>query len=196
MTKKIFLSLMAVLGLFLSAHAQEREITGSVKDHAGAGIVGATILVEGTTKGTTSGADGSFSIKAAPDNVLVVSFMGYQSHTIKVGTQTRIDVVLKENTQAIDDVIVVAFGTAKKEAFTGSATVIKSDDIAKSQQSNMAQALAGKVAGVQVTNTSRTAGRESDDPHPRFQFAQRRQRSALDRGRHALLGRPEQPQPE
>ena len=98
---------MAVLGLLLSAHAQEREITGSVKDHAGAGIVGATILVEGTTKGTTSGADGSFSIKAAPDNVLVVSFMGYQSHTIKVGTQTRIDVVLKENTQAIDDVIVV-----------------------------------------------------------------------------------------
>ena len=95
MTKKIFLSLMAVLGLLLSAHAQEREITGSVKDHAGAGIVGATILVEGTTKGTTSGADGSFSIKAAPDNVLVVSFMGYQSHTIKVGTQTRIDVVLK-----------------------------------------------------------------------------------------------------
>ena len=91
MTKKIFLSLMAVLGLLLSAHAQEREITGSVKDHAGAGIVGATILVEGTTKGTTSGADGSFSIKAAPDNVLVVSFMGYQSHTIKVGTQTRID---------------------------------------------------------------------------------------------------------
>ena len=83
MTKKIFLSLMAVLGLLLSAHAQEREITGSVKDHAGAGIVGATILVEGTTKGTTSGADGSFSIKAAPDNVLVVSFMGYQSHTIK-----------------------------------------------------------------------------------------------------------------
>lgn len=73
MTKKIFLSLMAVLGLLLSAHAQEREITGSVKDHAGAGIVGATILVEGTTKGTTSGADGSFSIKAAPDNVLVVS---------------------------------------------------------------------------------------------------------------------------
>ena len=70
MTKKIFLSLMAVLGLLLSAHAQEREITGSVKDHAGAGIVGATILVEGTTKGTTSGADGSFSIKAAPDNVL------------------------------------------------------------------------------------------------------------------------------
>jgi len=136
MTKKIFLSWMAVLGLLLSAHAQEREITGSVKDHAGAGIVGATIVVEGTTRGTTSGADGVFSIEAAPDNVLVVSFMGYQSHTIRVGSQTRIDVVLKEDTQAIDDVIVVAFGTAKKEAFTGSAAVIKSDDITKSQQSN------------------------------------------------------------
>ena len=158
MTKKIFLSWMAVLGLFLSAHAQEREITGSVKDHAGAGIVGATIVVEGTTRGTTSGADGVFSIEAAPDNVLVVSFMGYQSHTIRVGSQTRIDVVLKEDTQAIDDVIVMAFGTAKKEAFTGSAAVIKSDDIAKSQQSNVAQALAGKVAGVQIANTSGQPG--------------------------------------
>ena len=158
MTKKIFLSLMAVLGLFLSAHAQEREITGSVKDHAGAGIVGATILVEGTTKGTTSGADGSFSIKAAPDNVLVVSFMGYQSHTIKVGTQTRIDVVLKENTQAIDDVIVVAFGTAKIEAFSGSAAVIKSDEIAKVQTSNVATALIGRVAGVQTSSTSGDLG--------------------------------------
>ena len=158
MTKKIFLSWMAVLGLFLSAHAQEREITGSVKDHAGAGIVGATIVVEGTTRGTTSGADGVFSIEAAPDNVLVVSFMGYQSHTIRVGSQTRIDVVLKEDTQAIDDVIVVAFGTAKKEAFTGSAAVIKSDDITKSQQSNVAQTLAGKVAGVQIANTSGQPG--------------------------------------
>ena len=158
MTKKIFLSWMAVLGLLLSAHAQEREITGSVKDHAGAGIVGATIVVEGTTRGTTSGADGVFSIEAAPDNVLVVSFMGYQSHTIRVGSQTRIDVVLKEDTQAIDDVIVVAFGTAKKEAFTGSAAVIKSDDITKSQQSNVAQTLAGKVAGVQIANTSGQPG--------------------------------------
>ena len=159
-------------------------------------IVGATILVEGTTKGTTSGADGSFSIKAAPDNVLVVSFMGYQSHTIKVGTQTRIDVVLKENTQAIDDVIVVAFGTAKKEAFTGSATV---HQIGRHRQVAAVERSAGsgrKGRGRAADQHLRTAGRESDDPHPRFQFAQRRQRSALDRGRHALLGRPEQPQPE
>ena len=67
MTKKIFLSLMAVLGLFLSAHAQEREITGAVKDHAGAGIVGATILVEGTTSGSTTDASGHFSRNAPED---------------------------------------------------------------------------------------------------------------------------------
>ncbi len=159
MTKKIFLSWMAVLGLLLSAHAQEREITGSVKDHAGAGIVGATIVVEGTTRGTTSGADGVFSIEGRTGQCAGrVVFMGYQSHTIRVGSQTRIDVVLKEDTQAIDDVIVVAFGTAKKEAFTGSAAVIKSDDITKSQQSNVAQTLAGKVAGVQIANTSGQPG--------------------------------------
>ncbi len=75
MTKKIFLSLMAVLGLFLSAHAQEREITGSVKDHAGAGIVGATILVEGTTKGTTSGADGK--LRSKPHRTMCWSYRSW-----------------------------------------------------------------------------------------------------------------------
>lgn len=151
-----------MLGACLSAFAQQLQVTGTVKDHTGNPVAGATILVEGSTTGTTSNADGSYSITAPSDATLLVSFIGYQPQQIAVAGKSRIDISLKEDTQSIDDVIVVAFGTAKKEAFTGSATVIKSDDIAKSQQSNVAQALAGKVAGVQLTNSSGQPGAAPD----------------------------------
>lgn len=158
MLKKLLFTLSVTLSLCLASFAQQVQVTGTVKDNAGNPVAGATILVEGTTNGTTSNADGSYSITAASDATLLVSFIGYQSQKHAIAGKTRIDIVLKEDSQAIDDVIVVAFGTAKKEAFTGSAAVIKSDDIAKSQQSNVAQALAGKVAGVQLTNTSGQPG--------------------------------------
>ncbi|WP_308503108.1 TonB-dependent receptor [uncultured Alistipes sp.] len=158
MVKKLLITLTVLLGLCLSTFAQQLQITGTVKDQTGTPVAGATILIEGTTIGSTSNADGSYTISAPSDAKLLFSFIGYQPQQIAVAGKTRIDITLKEDSQAIDDVIVVAFGTAKKEAFTGSATVIKSDDIAKSQQSNVAQALAGKVAGVQLTNTSGQPG--------------------------------------
>ena len=158
MVKKLLITLTVLLGLCLSTFAQQLQITGTVKDQTGTPVAGATILIEGTTIGSTSNADGSYTISAPSDAKLLISFIGYQPQQIAVAGKTRIDITLKEDSQAIDDVIVVAFGTAKKEAFTGSATVIKSDDIAKSQQSNVAQALAGKVAGVQLTNTSGQPG--------------------------------------
>ncbi|HIY14436.1 MAG TPA: TonB-dependent receptor [Candidatus Alistipes cottocaccae] len=162
MLKKLLFTLSVALGLCLTALAQQIQVTGTVKDPAGNPVAGATILIEGTTSGTTTNADGGYSISASPNATLLVSFIGFQSQQIAVAGKTRIDILLKEDSQAIDDVIVVAFGTAKKEAFTGSATVIKSDDIAKSQQSNVAQALAGKVAGVQLTNTSGQPGKSPD----------------------------------
>ena len=158
MVKKLLITLTIVLGTCFPALAQQLQVSGTVKDHTGTPVAGATILVEGTTMGTTSNADGSYIIEAPSDATLLVSFIGYQSQQIAVAGKTRIDITLKEDSQSIDDVIVVAFGTAKKEAFTGSATVIKSEDISKSQQSNVAQALAGKVAGVQLTNTSGQPG--------------------------------------
>ena len=158
MVKKLLITLTVILGLCLSTFAQQLQITGTVKDQTGTPVAGATILIEGTTNGSTSNADGSYTITAPSDAKLLISFIGYQPQQIAVAGKTRIDITLQEDSQAIDDVIVVAFGTAKKEAFTGSATVIKSDDIAKSQQSNVAQALAGKVAGVQLTNTSGQPG--------------------------------------
>lgn len=162
MIRKLLVTLLVALGTCISSLAQQLQVTGTVKDQAGQPVAGATILVQGSTAGTTSNADGSYVIAAPAQGTLQVSFIGYQSQQIPVGDKTRIDIVLKEDAKAIDDVIVVAFGTAKKEAFTGSATVLKSDDIAKTQQSNVAQALAGKVAGVQLTNTSGQPGKSPE----------------------------------
>ena len=158
MVRKIVLSLIAVLGICAVAMAQNQQVSGTVTDAAGAPVAGATVMVDGTTVGTTTSADGAYSISVPREGVLLVTFIGYEPQRIAVAGKTRVNVVMKEDTQAIDDVIVVAFGTSKKEAFTGSATVIKADDIAKSQQSNVAQSLAGKVAGVQISNESGKPG--------------------------------------
>ena len=159
MVKKILLSLIAFVGggILLSS-AQNKQVTGTVADAQGKPVAGATVMVDGTTIGTTTATDGKFALKAPANAMLAITFIGYEPVKVAVAGRTNIKVTLKEDTQAIDDVIVVAFGTAKKEAFTGSAAVIKSDDIAKSQQSNVAQSLAGKVAGVQLSNESGKPG--------------------------------------
>ena len=153
MVRKLVLSLIAVLGVSF-AIAQNKQVSGTVADANGAPVAGATVLVEGTNVGTTTGADGKFALAAPANGNLVVSFVGYETQIVAIGGKTNVSIALKEDATAIDDVIVVAFGTATKEAFTGSAAVVKSDDIAKRQVTNVAQALAGAAAGVQVTSTS------------------------------------------
>lgn len=115
-------------------------------------------MVDGSHVGTTSNGDGSFTITAPGNGSLVVSFIGYETQKVAIGGKTRINISLKEDAQAIDDVIVVAFGTAKKDAFTGAAKVIKSDDLIKTQSSNVGDALVGKIAGVQFSSASGRPG--------------------------------------
>ena len=158
MVRKLVLSFIAMLCVVAFASAQTRQVTGTVKAADGNPVAGATVVVEGTTRGTTTGSDGTFAIAAPADGTLKVSFIGYVTQSIAVAGKTRIDVTLQEDTQAIDDVIVVAFGTAKKEAFTGSAKVIKSDELAKSQSANVTDAMVGKIAGVQFTSASGRLG--------------------------------------
>ena len=159
MVRKILLSLIALLGggILLSL-AQNKQVSGTVSSADGKPVAGATVMVDGTQVGTTSNADGSFTISAPGNGSLVVSFIGYETQKVAIANKTRINITLKEDTQAIDDVIVVAFGTAKKEAFTGSAKVIKSDDLIKTQSSNVQDALVGKIAGVQFTSASGRPG--------------------------------------
>ncbi len=157
MVRKIVLSLIAVLGLCVHGFAQVQQVSGTVTDPTGMPIIGATVVIDGTTTGTTTGIDGDFVINAAADATLSVSFVGFQSVQVPVAGQSTLSITLREDT-AIEEVIVVAFGTAKKEAFTGSSTVVKSEDLMKTQSANISDALVGKVSGVQFNSASGSLG--------------------------------------
>ncbi len=161
MVRKLVLSLIAVLGLYLVAEAQQRTITGTVSDPSGKPVAGATVVVDGTNVGTTTGADGKFTVAAPADGKLNVSFVGYESQTVAIAGKTRVDVTIQEDLHAIDDVIVVAYGTTTKEAFTGSASVIKTEDLAKRQTGNVMNALTGVVPGLQMKGASGQPGTDN-----------------------------------
>ena len=111
-----------------------------------------------TTNGVVSDLDGNFAISVPATATLEVSCVGYVTRQVPVDGQTRLTIILEEDAEMLDDVVVVAFGKMKREAFTGSAGVMKSDELAKAQVSNATQALAGRVAGVQINNTSGQLG--------------------------------------
>ena len=162
MVRKLVLSLIAVLGGgMLLAMAQSRQLSGTVVDQAGSPVVGATVMVEGSTVGTTTGAGGRFTLAVPADGTLQVSFIGYQTQSVPVNGRTSVEIRLSEDTKAIDEVLVVAYGTAKKESFTGSAAVIKSENLEKRVVSNVSKALDGQVAGVQTTSGSGQPGSEA-----------------------------------
>ena len=161
MVKKVVLSMVAtlLLGCF-GAFAQGQRVTGTVTDETGSPVIGAAVVVEGTTRGTSTDLAGYFEIAASADANLVVSYLGYQTQTVAVAGRSVVDVTLVPDSEQIEEVVVQAFGTAKKEAFTGSASTIKSDELVKTQSSSVANALSGKVAGLQTTQGSGRLGSE------------------------------------
>ncbi len=161
MVKKVVLSMVAtlLLGCF-GAFAQGQRVTGTVTDETGAPVIGAAVVVEGTTRGTSTDVAGYYQIQASADANLVVSYLGYQTQTVAVAGRSTVDVVLVTDSEQIEEVVVQAFGVAKKEAFTGSAATIKSDELTKTQSSSVANALQGKVAGLQTSQGSGSLGSE------------------------------------
>lgn len=158
MIRKFIATLTLALTAVTASFAQDHQVTGTVTDQDGEPVIGASVLIGGTKDGTFTDVDGNYSLTVAPDAVLTVSSIGFQTLEVPVGGRSLINITLNEDSQTLEGTIVVAFGTAKKDAYTGSAAVVKSEDISRSQQSNAAQALVGKVAGVQLTNTSGQPG--------------------------------------
>lgn len=140
-----------------SAPQQTRKVTGTVSDTMGP-IVGANIVQKGTMNGTTTDMDGKFSIEVSGDATLEVSFIGYVSQTIAVKGQSVINVTLREDTQALDEVVVVGYGTMKKKDLTGAVASVKMDDAPVGTVSTISHALAGKAAGLQVSTVSAQPG--------------------------------------
>ncbi len=153
---------MVLTLLLLSAtiFAQERVITGTVTEgDEGQTIVGGTVLIKGTTSGTITSPDGKYSIPVrGNDDILVFQFIGLVSKEVPVGDKTVINVQLDVETTALDEVVVIGYGTQKKSDLTGSVAVISSEEIIKSNAATLDKALQGKAAGVLVTNTSGVPG--------------------------------------
>ena len=151
----------ALLCFAVAAYAQQR-VTGTVTDAKGEPVIGASVVVEGTTNGTTTGVDGTFSLNAPADAKLVVSFLGYAGQTIAVGGQTAVQVVLQEDAAMLDDVVVIGFGVVKKRDLTGSVSSVKADKLLQAPTSSVVTSLQGRVAGLDIDgSTMRIRGNRS-----------------------------------
>lgn len=144
----------------LWALAQTITVKGIVKDPTGEPIIGASVIETGTTNGMITDLDGNFTMKVPSNAKLTVSFVGYQSQTIDVAGRTSIQVILKDDTQALDEVVVVGYGTARKSDVTGSIANVNSKTLKEIPSQNFTQALQGRVAGVEINRTSSRPGSE------------------------------------
>ncbi len=157
MRKSLLILCNLFLCLTLFGQTQNR-VTGSVTAKDGSAI-SASIQVKGTTQGTTSDAAGKYTLNNVPSNAtLVFSSVGYKTQEERLNNRSVINVALEADAQALDEVIMVAYGTSTKESFTGSASVIKNDDIKDVPVTSFQDALVGKASGVSVTKGSGTVG--------------------------------------
>ena len=162
-----FKSIVALTCLLLtsaSAFAQTKTVTGTVTDATNEPLIGASVLVQGTSTGTITDMDGKYSISVTPEDVLVFSYVGMNAQSVKVGTQNVINVTLKEDSQMLAETVVIGYGSAKKRDLTGSITNIKGEEIANKPATNPLSSLQGKVAGVQIVNS----GHAGADPEIRI----------------------------
>lgn len=144
----VFLSLICVF-----AYSQGRQIHGVVKDNTGEPMIGVNVLVKGTTNGTITDLDGNFTIQGvSATDVIVVSYIGYITSETTVGSQSEFNIVLKEDSETLDEVVVIGYGTVKRRDLTGSVASVSGEKIAANPVPTVAQALQGQLPGVTVTS--------------------------------------------
>lgn len=162
--RKLFFSLV-LLAVSLATSAQNITLTGKVTDDAGNGIVGVTVLLKGTSTGTTSGIDGSYTLYAAPSGQSVLRFecLGYQTVEAPFMTGKSVyNATLHESFESLDDVVVVAYGVQKKVNLTGAVSSMKVSDVTDIPVSNASALLQGRMSGVTVSSFSSQPGKDED----------------------------------
>lgn len=133
----------------LNAVAQQLNVTGNVKDALGEYIIGASVLVKGTTNGTITDIDGNFSVSGVEKgSVLEISYIGYVSQSITINDEKPLLIILKEDSETLEEVVVVGYGVQKKANLTGAVTSMKSDELLKSRAANATTALVGQMPGL------------------------------------------------
>lgn len=152
------LLLLFCLTLPVQAWAQKQTLTGTITEPNGEPIIGATVIEDGTNNGTATDLEGNFSINVNPKGTIRVSYVGFTPQEIKVNGRSHIDIVLHEDNQVLDELVVVGYGMMKKSDMTGAISSVKGDDLAKRTTTNPAEALQGKIAGVNVMKAGGNAG--------------------------------------
>lgn len=143
------------------AFAQGKQITGVIKDGTGEPMIGVNVLVKGTTNGTITDFDGKFTISDVKNSdVLTITYVGYVQQSIPVGNQTSFNIILKEDTETLDEVVVIGYGTVKKRDLTGSVASVSNETLTANPVSDVSQALQGKLAGVSVVSQDGRPGAE------------------------------------
>jgi TonB-dependent starch-binding outer membrane protein SusC len=156
---KVMIFLLPILFFSLWGFGQATTISGTVKDEAGTPLPGVTVVVKGTTIGTITNTEGNYSISAPIDaKSLIFSFVGMSSQEIEIDGKTQIDVDLKPDIQGLEEVVVVGYGTQRRKDVTGSIASMSSDGIRENASSNLSQSLQGRIAGVEMTQTSSRPG--------------------------------------
>ena len=141
--------------------AQEKIISGIVSDVSGV-LPGVSVIIEGTSKGVETDFDGKYAIEASPGDVLVFRYLGFKTTNTTVGTSNTINIILEEGGEVLDEIVVTAFGIKREEKALGySVQSIKGDAMTEARESNLTNAISGKIAGVQVTGTSGSVGASS-----------------------------------
>ena len=149
--KRVSLSLAVMLMLASVALAQERVVTGTVADESGNFMPGVNIILKGTAKGTVSDSEGKFSLSVpGNDAVLLITFVGYGTTEVQVGSQTSIEVNLQPDLTSLDEVVVTGYSFDKRRELTGSVSTVKTKDLTVTPTGNVEQLLQGRVAGVTV----------------------------------------------
>ena len=158
---KLIFCATAFLLAAAGAYAQQKTVTGKVTDEQNAGMPGVSVTVKGTTIGTTTDLDGNYTLNISTENpVLEFTFIGYTTRETAVGTRSRVDMKMTEDVQSLDEVVVVAYGTARKGDVTGALTNIKPSDSDMALNS-VNSLLEGKIAGLVVNSSSSAVGSAS-----------------------------------
>lgn len=153
---KVLLTLLVSTFLSVDAFAQQINVIGLVKDGTGEPVIGANVLVKGTTNGTITDFDGNFQLTANQSDIIVVSFIGYTTQELPAAAEMNI--ILKDDSEMLSEVVVVGYGRAKKNDLTGSVTAIKPDALSKGITNNASDMMVGKIAGVDVITSGGAPG--------------------------------------
>lgn len=151
--KKISLFIFLLLCTVNLLAQTENQITGTVHDEQGESIIGASISVKGTTNGTITDIDGAFSLNASPNSTLVISYIGYITQEVALDGRNNIHVILKEDSQLLDEIVVVGYGVMRKKDLTGAVSSIDAKKIQDKPVANVGEALQGRASGVQIINS-------------------------------------------